>query len=120
MVKIANTIEDYKRCVKFLSEHHLVAIPFTILFYAEEDSNIICVCGYHRDYGSMLEPMIWKNTLSGIKAGKEMFLFMEDYLRKIGHVIIRFRSKHQPLINLMEKHFKFKKQESETYLIKEL
>lgn len=114
MVKLASTVEEYKKCREFLAIYGEYPLPFTILFYIEE-KDILCVGGYHKDYGAMLEPMQSKT----VKASLEMYKFFTEYLKTLGHITFRFKTTNEKLIALMKKHFKFVEQKS-TYLVKEL
>lgn len=120
MIKIANSIEEYKKCLTFLEKFNYKTLIYTVLFYAEDKGEIICVAGYHRDWGSMIEPMYSEKSLRGVRAGDEMYKFVSDYLKKIGHLIVRFKTENQNLVKLMQKHYDFKKEDSLTYMVKEL
>ena len=120
MIKIANSIEEYKKCLEFLEKFNYKPLKYSILFYAEDKGEIICVAGYHRDWGSMIEPMYSEESLRGVRAGEAMYRFMESFLRNIGHLIIRFKTENQNLVKLMKKHYDFKKEEPLTYMAKEL
>ena len=119
-IKLVENETDLARCLDFFKRVNINVLPYSTLFYIEDNNEIVCSAGYHKDWGAMLEPMYSENSIRGIKAGKEMYEFMELYFKLLGHSIIRFRSKFEPLIDLMEKHYGFKKQDLETYLIKEV
>lgn len=119
MIKVADTPEKYKKCLDFLKKFNYELLMYSILFYVEEDE-IISVCGYHKDWGAMIEPMYSEESLRGVKAGRELYEFMTEYLKTLGHLIIRFKTQNEALVKLMEKHYGFKKQESLTYMVKEL
>lgn len=115
MIKVAERIEDYKRCLDFLKEFNYYPLKYSLLFYVEKDNEIIAVAGYHRDYGSMIEPLYSKS----IRASKELYEYMEDFLRKLGHIIVRQKTEEGKVAKALIKHKGYKLQNS-NYLIKEL
>ena len=120
MIQAADTIEKYKRCLEFLEKFDYKTLPYSILFFKEDKGEIISVGGYHRDWGAMIEPLYSEDSLRGVRATIEMYFFMSEYLKRLGHLIVRIKTHNEKVIKMALKRFKFKKQEDITYLAKEL
>lgn len=117
IVEVANTPLKYKECLKFLEGFEYKTLLYTVLFFVKNESDkIVCVAGYHKDYGSMIEPMYSKSN----KASLLMYEFMIEYLKSLGHLIVRFKTKNEKLIKIMKTKFQFVECDKQNYLVKEL
>ena len=112
---IADRIEKYTECLKFLEEFNYKPLKYTLLFYEENENGIQAVAGYHRDYGSMIEPLYSKN----LRYSRKLYDEVENFLRELGHIIVRTKTEDNKVAKALIKH-KGYKLTNEIYLIKEL
>ena len=85
---IAKTEKEYQGCLDFLKGKNCYVIDGTILFYIKRKDKIVCVAGFHKDFGGCIEPLESDDLL----ASYQLFYFMQGFITGQGYTSIRART----------------------------